>query len=220
MRLRTFAAAALLTCGLGSAASAQVVFTGKIEPATLASICQEETHVLTCTGLLPGSPTGVLLKSSSLDLDAYVGKVWKFTAFPRGVECPVWDVVAVAAPTATLTFCGSPTPGCPVRFRVGPSGVLGVWALFVSGGPDFAPVSPTAGTILIAPPGLLFAAGYTTGDTETLDFTIPPDVSLTGASLWWQGVRRDIGPIGPLELTNAACWTITGPSPPCILPDC
>lgn len=202
-------------------AAAQITFTGFIEPATLASFCQEETHFLTCTGPSPGFPSGVLLKSSAVDLDKFVGKNTKFTAIERGVECTIYDVIdAVTPPPATLVVCGNPVPGCPMRFRVGPSGVIGQYWLFFSTGPAFLPQTMFEGTILIASPATLLASGQTFGPTAAVDVTVPPNVSLTGMSFWFQGARQDIGPVGPIQLTNAVCLTVLGPSPPCFLPDC
>ena len=53
-----------------------------------------------------------------------------------------------------------------------------------------------------------------------MNLVLPADLSLTGVSLWFQGARQDIGPVGPLQATNAVCFTILGPSPPCISPGC
>ncbi|MHC5210421.1 MAG: hypothetical protein ACYTG2_06875 [Planctomycetota bacterium] len=209
-----------LLAALFTGADAQEVFTGSIEPASLASFCQEETHYLTCTAGTPGAPTGVLLKSTVLDLDDYVGKLTRFTAFPRGVECLIYDVVAAQPATSTLVSCGSPVPGCPMRFRVGPTGVLGQWVLFFSLSPDFLPVNPVKGTWLLGSPSFLVAQGSTSGSPTTLDIVLPPSVALTGLELWLQGARRDIGPIGPWEFSNAVCFTILGPSPPCLSIDC
>lgn len=215
-KLLALALAALVGSGL----SAQITFTGVIEKAQLASFCQEETHYLTCSGPLPSSPSGVLLKSSTLDLTPFEGKLWKFTALPRGVECLILDVIDVQPATATLVYCGNPVPGCPMRFRVGPTGVIGQWFLFSSLKPGFSPIDPVTGTLLLGPPVRFLKSGPTFGTGATFDIVLPPDVSLTGVSLWLQGARMDVGPVGPLEATNAVCFTILGPSPPCISPGC
>ena len=222
MHLQTNVVFGLVLAALAPATVAQEAeFTGVIEPATLPSICQEETHFLTCTGPKPFSPTGVLLKSSTLDLDEFVGQNMKYTAVLRGVTCPIWDVTSATLPSATLVSCGSPVPGCTMRFRVGPTGVIGRYSLFLSFSPDFRPPpARISGTVLLGPPIHVFATGLTFGPTAAFDFTIPPSVSLTGLDIWLQGARQDIGPIGPLEVTNAICFTILGPSPPCISPNC
>ncbi len=195
------------------AAHAQITFTGRIEKAFLPSICQEETHILVCNG--------ARLKSSTLNLDPFIGSNVKLFAVARGVTCTIYDVTAVGPPTATLDFCGNPVPGCPVRFRVGPSGVIGQYWLFMSFGSAFLPLGTTAGTQLIANPVFLIAMGPTSGPpNDVVDLVVPPDPVFTGLSLWFQGIRQDVGPIGPPELTNAICLTILGPSPPCIQPGC
>ena len=209
----------LLAVVLAAPGSAQVVFDGVIDNATLPSFCQEETHYLTCSFPDPSIPTGVLLKSSTLDLDKYVGKHARFTANLVGVECDIYDVTAVQwPPPGTLTWCGAPVPGCPMRFRVGPSGVLGQFWLFAALAPAFQPVDATLGTILLQPPVFLIGQGLTSG--APVDLTLPTDPAITGLSIFLQGLRQDIGPIGPPSLTNAACFTILGPSPPCLPNDC
>jgi hypothetical protein len=193
-------------------APAQVVFTGEIEKATLASFCQEETHVLECAG--------VLLKSSALDLAAFEGKVFEFTAEARGVECLIYDVTAVESASAHLVRCGNPVPGCPMRFRVGPTGVIGQYWLWLALSPTFLPLDQVTGTWMLNPPFFLLGSGLTFGDGSAVDIVLPPDPSLTGLTLFLQGARQDIGPIGPIELTNPLCFQILGPSPPCFEPDC
>lgn len=221
MNLSKLVASAIVAALIAPALSAQVTFTGVIEKATLASFCQEESHFLTCTGFSPSSPTGVLLKSSTLDLDKFEGKVTRFRAFPRGVECNIYDVFEAQIPApATLAVCGNPVPGCPMRLRVGPTGVIGNYFLFLSTQPAFIPLDDTLGTLLIAPPLYFVGAGQTFGPTAAFDFTLPSNPNLSGKSLWYQGVRQDIGPVGPPMLTNAICFTILGPSPPCFLPNC
>jgi hypothetical protein len=214
---RAFGAALLL----GGPLAAQATFTGVIQPASLATFCQEETHYLTCSASTPAAPTGLLLKSSTLDLSLWEGQNAVFTAVPRGVECEIWDVIDVhVPPPATLVVCGAPVPGCEMRLRVGPSGVLGQYWLYVSLAPGFVPINPVKGTLLIAEPLIFVASGSTAGLDATVDFTLPTMPLLTGLSLWFQGARRDIGPIGPVQLTNAVCLTILGPSPPCHSIDC
>lgn len=210
---RPFALASAVTLALCAApASAQVVFTGAIEPAPLASFCQEETHVLACSG--------TLLKSSTLDLEKFEGVLTKFTAVERGVECKIFDIIDAVPATSTLVSCGNPVPGCPMRFRVGPSGVIGQWFLFLSFDSAFTPINPVLGTAQIAAPASLLGSGPTFGTGAALDITLPGSIALSGLELHLQGMRQDIGPVGPLELSNSICFTILGPSPPCILPDC
>jgi hypothetical protein len=219
--LAFFVALSLSLTGAAVDAQAQATeFTGVITRATLPSFCQEETHYLTCTGFTPSSPTGVLLKSSTLDLDKYVGKNWKFNAVLAGVECDIWDVTSVAAPTATLVTCGTPSPGCTMRFRVGPTGVIGRFWLLWSRTSSFRPTpGPVRGTLLLGS-AHSFATGPTYGTGAEVDFELPPFVSLIGIDIWMQGARQDIGPIGPLELTNSICFTVLPTTGPCVQPGC
>lgn len=216
MLQRSMFPAALATCVAALLASgtanAQIVFTGVIEPATTPSTCQEESHFVECSGKL--------LKSTTLDLDAYVGKTFRYTAVPRGVTCEILDVVSVEPASATLVTCGNPVPGCSVRFRVGPTGVIGQWSLFMSLSSDFVPLNPIAGTVMLGFPYVNIGSGLTFGETAALDIGVPPVLALTGLKLYFQGIRNDIGPIGPKELTNPVCFTVFGPSPPCTLLDC
>ncbi|MCI0548568.1 MAG: hypothetical protein L0027_14950 [Candidatus Rokubacteria bacterium] len=205
--------------GFAGAASAQVTFTGVIEKATLPSICQEETHFLTCTGPSPDAPTGVLLKSSTLDLSSFEGQVATFTAQPRGVTCLIYDITAVdPTPAPTLEMCGTPGLGCPLRFRIHPSSAIGEFWLFLSGSPGFAPIDPVTGTVLLGPGFVLVAHGMT--PPGQVDVVVPADPALTGLELWLQGARRDIGPIGPITATNAVCFEIPGFVFVCETPDC
>jgi len=201
--------ALLFAALLAPAASAQVTFTGVIEKATLPSICQEETHFIACTGTTPDSPTGVLLKSSTLDLTPFEGKVATFTAQPRGVTCLIYDITAVdTTPAASLEMCGTPGLGCPMRFRVQPSTSLGEYWIWLSGSSGFAPIDPVTGTVMLGPGFILVAHGMT--PPGQLDVVIPADPVLTGLDLWLQGARRDLGPIGPITATNSVCFEIPG----------
>ncbi len=204
---------------LATTSAAQVSFTGVIEPATLPSICQEETHYLTCTSPNPSAPTGVLLKSSTLDLTPFEGKVAAFTAVPRGVTCLIYDVIAVdTTPPASLEMCGTPGLGCPIRFRVQPASSLGEYWLFLATSPGFTPIDPVTGTLLLGPGFVLVDQGTT--PPGQFDVVIPAVAALTGLDLWLQAARRDIGPIGPIQTTNAVCFEIPGFVLQCETPGC
>lgn len=203
------------------APTGSIVFTGVLRVATLPSICQEETHYIECTSPVAGQQFGsVLVKSSTLNLDPFVGKPMRYTCFAAGVTCLIYDITSVSPPTSFLTFCGTPAPGCPVRFRVGPTGVIGVWALFVSSSPTFQPIDPILGTAFIAQPVTLIASGATFGPTASVDLAIPPDPAWTGTQIWLQGVRADVGPVGPPEATNPICFTVLPSTVPCVQPGC
>jgi|GEM_PF-3308898 len=202
-------------------AAGTITFTGVLQKATLPSICQEETHYIECTGPIAGQQIGsVLVKSSTLNLDAYIGKPHRFTCFAAGVTCLIYDITSATPATAFLEWCGTPAPGCPVRFRVGPTGVIGVYALFASAAPTFVPLDPVLGTAFLTQPIFLIASGTTFGPTAAVDIGIPPSASWTGTQLWLQGVRADVGPVGPLEATNPVCFTVLSSTVPCVLPGC
>jgi hypothetical protein len=204
-----------------SAATGDIVFTGTLAQATLPSFCQEETHYIRCTGPFPGQEAGsVLVKSSTLNLDPFIGVPMRFTCVAAGVTCLIYDITDAAPATSFLTWCGTPAPGCPVRFRVGPTGVLGVYALFVSAAPGFVPLDPITGTAFLSQPVILIASGATLGATAAVDLAIPSDPSWVGTRLWFQGVRADVGPVSPLEATDPACFTVLPSTVPCFLPGC
>jgi len=210
MNRKTFVAslALALASALGSPAVAQTAtFTAVIEQATAPSICQEETHAVVCNG--------ALLKSTTLNLDQYVGKPFTFTATLGGVTCAIWNVTSVSIAKATLTHCGSAALGCPMRMRVGPTGVIGQWFLWYSLASDFQPLDPTTGTLMLGAPFHFLASGPTAGANPTFDFVMPSDPALIGLDIFAQGARMDIGPVGPPTLTNPTCFTIAPFLPPC-----
>lgn len=222
-RLSLFLATALVAPLAGAHAQAPtqlVTFTGKlvVAPVPGSAFCEGAEYALDCSGDALGSSAGIPVRSDDLDLSQLVGELYEYTAGWTVGPCTSLDVFDAAPPKATLVQCGNPVPGCPVRFRVGPSGAIGQWSLYFSAGPAFLPIGTDA-TLLIANPVLL-GSGLLFGETQTFDITVPPDVALTGLSLWFQGTRQSIAPVGPLQLTNAECLTILGPSPPCIAPDC
>jgi hypothetical protein len=219
MSLHRFASTLLAPAVLAGLASAQVVFTGVIEKAALPSICMEETHYLTCTAPDPAAPTGVLLKSTTLDLNQFVGQVASFTAVTAGVTCLIYDVTAVdTTPPAWLEMCGTAGLGCPLRFRVQPSSALGQYWLWMSPSPGFSPIDPVTGTALLGPGFVLVAQGST--PPGRFDVVVPADAALIGLDLWLQGARRDIGPLGPVQATNAVCFDLPGYPFYCEPPGC
>ena len=212
MKAKILAALVALASLAAPSAAQTATFTANIEPATLASFCQEETHFVSCNG--------TLLRSLVLDLDKYVGKPWEFTATLAGVECPIWYITKAVPAKGTLVYCGNAVPGCPIRMRVGPTGVIGQWYLWYSATPDFLPIDPVLGTAMLGGNIKFLATGNTFGATATYDTTVPNAPGLVGLNIYAQGARRDVGPIGPFTLTNPVCFKILGPSPPCILPGC
>jgi len=200
-----------------AAAQARVCVTGTVQQASGPSICgQPFTHEIDCSK--------VMLRSSAVNLNQFLGKTVELIGFDVGVTCPIIDVQQVLPAPATLIRCGSPTAGCPVKLKVCPVGI-GQWWLFLSFAPGFAPLgcsNPSGGihgTFLLGGPVFVIGSGAGTMCGETL-LNIPLNNSLVGLQVFFQGARRNVGPIGPLQLTNPECFTIGPPSPACVLPNC
>ena len=212
-------AAILLAVPLARVSAAQaagpLAVTGIVQPVPGPTICmQGETHFLECTQ--------VFLKSNVVDLNALVGQTLFLNGFDVGVTCHVIQVVAAQPANATLEWCGTPTLGCAVKFKVCP-GPLAVGLLFLSTGtaflPVFLPLNLAPQAVLISPPFIPVPLSIGGGCFQST-IPIPVDLSLVGANFWLQGARMDIGPVGPMQLTNAVCLTILPPLPPCIPPGC
>jgi hypothetical protein len=217
--LLTLFAAAALAGAAGLSGQQRVCITGVVQRAAGGpSICQQVfTHRLECTS--------VMLRSSSVNLEQHIGQNVELIGESVGVTCPLVEVKQVVSPTATLVQCGSPNIGCRVRLAVCPVGI-GQWWLFAAFGTDFIPlgcnsasVNGVEGTWLLGGPLVVLIGAGGPAACGTVDLDIPPDPILIGGELWFQGLRRDIGPVGPLELTNAECFRI-GPPAPCVLPSC
>ncbi|QDU66003.1 hypothetical protein [Engelhardtia mirabilis] len=204
--------------GPAQAAAQPATFTGVIESLPGPGPCNDAKYYLKCSGPLAGSQDGIHVRSLTVDLSPFVGQIIQYTSTYTPGPCASLSVLTAQLPQATLVKCGNAVPGCPMRLRVGPSGEIGQWSLYYSLAPAFLPILPDA-TLLISNPQFL-AAGLLFGDTATFDFTVPSGPSVTGLSIWFQGTRQSIGPVGPLRLTNAECLTILGPSPPCFEPGC
>ena len=193
------------------AAAQTSTFTGVLEAATT-SPCVSATHSV--------SHNGALMKSSTLDLNQYLGTAQKFTADFVSGPCPMWDVTSVSPATSTLTFCGTPAIGNLIRLRVGPTGVIGQWYLCWSVNPLFGPIDSTLGSVMIAPPFHSLGSGATFGLDSYFEAGIPADPALVGLTIYAQGARHDIGPVGPLELTNPTSFEILPFTGLYILPSC
>lgn len=183
----------------------EVAFTGVVQKYSGISVCVAPTHMLDCTG------DTFKLVSSTLDLDLYVGKNVKLYAQKADI-CPIYDVHAVEEPPpATLAICGTGGLGCPIRLRSGPGGIS-QHALWVSLKPDLVTLNPSKGSFMLAQPFYLMGiqSGGFPAEGAAFDLTIPPNPILTGVTLYFQAARRDVGPVGPLHLSNNACIEIVG----------
>ncbi|HET6202425.1 MAG TPA: hypothetical protein VFI25_06450 [Planctomycetota bacterium] len=191
-----------LACALvlvGSGASAQVIVNGIVQPVPGPTICmQGETHLLECTS--------VFLRSSTIDLNNFVGQTVRVTGVDVGLLCTVIEVTSAVPAGVTLDFNGAPTPGGTVAFTVCvfTSNPPHVYALFVSPSSGYLPLDPILGTALLGPPVVLFGAGFTFG-CSNVPVSIPPDPSLVGASFWIQAFGSGTF---VTQLSNAVCLTI------------
>jgi hypothetical protein len=122
-------------------------------------------------------------------------------------------------PPASLDWCGSATPGCDLRFVICPGGLSQYW-LWVSPGNGYHPLAPTKGSWLLGDPAFLVATGIGGAACQSVDIKVPADPGIIGVTLYLQAARRDIGPIGPAELTNSICLTILLTATPCVPPGC
>lgn len=204
--------AALLASAAVVPAQSPVCATGVIEPVGGPSICQQgETHRL--------AGTRVLLRSSTVNLATHVGQNVRIEGVDIGLLCTVVEVNVVTAPLATLEHCGTPMPGCAVKFKVGP-GAIGRWALLASFGQAFQPLGCVGrdfldGTLLLTLPAVTVGFGMFTGPFGEVVLAIPNVPALSGTTLWLQGARQDIGPVGPVEFTNSEVLQLVPFMPPC-----
>jgi hypothetical protein len=185
----------------------EVAFTGVVQKfdGAIIAICAPPTHEFEC------SDGTFFLTSSTIDLDLYLGKNVKL--YGNKVEIP---------PPATLAICGTFGFGCPARVRSGPGGIS-QHALWVSLKPALVPLNPSKGSFLLAEPFLLIGlqAGGFPPEGAAFDFFIPAGPpALAGVPIYFQAARRDIGPVGPMHLSNAVCMEIVGFVLVCWDPDC
>jgi len=204
----------LLSLSLCAAAVAQapVCLSGTVQPVGGPTICmQGETHRLV--------DTSVLLKSSTVNLNQYVGQLVRIEGRDIGLVCNVIDVTAVTPTYAQLAICGTPMPGCQIKVKVGP-GAIGQYAILASFGTGFLPIGCAPpdfvdGTMLLRSPALTLVVAMFPGPYGELVWQIPNQPSLQGVQIWFQGARQDVGPVGPVQLTNSARILIVPFMPPC-----
>ena len=211
--LRIFA----LVCLLAATPAAQVRFTGVLTRSAPSATCPEGGFTL---AHVDARQADVRLASSALELDDYLGVNAVFTADASSAKCASWEITSVdVQPSAALSTCGNAVPGCPVRLRIGPPDQLGQYLLFFSLAPDFAPLDPSLGTLLLRGPTLL-TGGATFGTEGAVDLVVPTHPVLTGTSFWFQAARRDVAPVGSWAMTNAIRVTVLPETAACSDSDC
>ena len=215
--LIVFATHALLAAQV--VAPPEVAFSGVVQPSSFAmdaAICAPPTHEIECSGGL------FFLTSSTIDLDQYIGTNVKLYGTSL-VECPMYNIHKVEVPPpATLAICGTGGLGCPIRLRSGPGG-LSQHAFLVSLSPGLLPLNPLKGSLQLGEPFFVLAnsgAGNFPPEGAAFDFSIPLTTSLTGLTIYFQSVRRNVGPVGPMQFSNPVCIEIVGHVFVCWTPDC
>jgi hypothetical protein len=215
---RSLVALAMLLCT--AAASAQpgrlICITGQVEPSPGFTICmQGETHLL--------ADTRVWLKSSTVHLPQYEGQVVRVVGRDIGVTCTVLDVMQVTPASATLSWCGSGSTCCDLKLSLCPGG-LGRGVIMAATGPGYQPMGCAQtgfldGTFLLGADAFPIWVG-TFGACGGFQFSVPCDNALVGVDVWFQGARHDIGPVGPLFLSNVLRVRIAPFLPPCAPINC
>jgi len=211
-----------LTCLLVLVAAAvaqseppDVGITGVVIPTPGPIGCGLSTHLLTCTDVF-------LYADDPAKLDAVVGHNVKLLGNEvpvPGVTCHLIKVSEVEEPPpATLVACGSFVPGCTVKFVICPGGLsqFGLWVALDQG---YKPITPLKGTWLLGEPFFLIALGFDGAACHEVVFDVPAMPILVDVPVWFQAARREIGPVGPLQLTNVECVTLQ-PGGPCVSPGC
>ncbi|HEX6812856.1 MAG TPA: hypothetical protein VF384_14615 [Planctomycetota bacterium] len=195
-----------------AATQSQVCVSGVVQPVTSPTICmQGETHYLAGTSLF--------LRSTVVPLAQFVGQNVRVQGPDIGLVCRVLDVTAIFPAPARLESCGTPMPGCSMRFKLTP-GAIGQYGLFGSLGPGFAPLGCAPpdvfdGSLLLGWPLHTFVIALFTGPAGDYVWPLPNTPAIQGVQVWMQGARQDIGPIGPIQFTNLVRFTIVPFMPPC-----
>ncbi len=181
---------------LSSVTAAQDVhINGIVEPAGPGTV--------TCPYAFQIQDAGVFLDpASAVSLSGLAGQVVRLSG-PLLLDpvCPqpVMLVTSVTPATATLDACGTPRPGCTIRFKIGPPTVSLNYLAASVGGPDFLDLGDPLGVLFLQPPPILLGQAGVGG---TLDVPIPP-VGLVGITVTVQGLHVEVGPVtGQAALTN------------------
>lgn len=204
--MRFLLAATLLLAAVP--AQTRICVSGVVEDAGFTICMQGETHRL--------ADTPVYLRSNTINLASFLGQNVRVDGIDIGLMCRVLDVTAVTPAPATLELCGTPMPGCSIKFKVGPFGV-GLWALAASFGSGFLPLgcSPPDfldGTWLLGSPAVTLVVAPFSGPFGEFTWPLPNSPSLQGISLRFQGARQDTGPV---QFTNVLPVLLVPFMPPC-----
>lgn len=207
--MKPFLAAALLLAAVP--AQTRICVSGVVVTSGF-TICQQgETHRL--------ADTSVYLRSSTVNLNAFLGQNVRVDGTDIGLLCRVLDVTAATPAPATLELCGTPMPGCSIKFKVGP-GAVGSYALAASFGSGILPLgcSPPDmldGTWLLGSPAVTIVVAPFSGPFGEYTWPLPNNPSLQGVSLRFQGARQDTAPVGPAQFTNVLPVQLVPFMPPC-----
>jgi hypothetical protein len=146
--------------------------------------------------------TGVLVNPGLLDLAPYVGQIVHLTATDQTGGCPtkILMATAVSEATATLEACGVPRPGCPMRFRVGPTAAGQNFLAASLGEQEFVNLGAPLGVLFLGSPLVLLGS---TGPGGVLELTVPSIAP--GVPIQLQGLHVEVGPTtaalsNPLQL--------------------
>lgn len=201
--MKTFLAALLL---LAPALGSQTSFNAKIVP--------DPTGCPSTPFRVDG--VNVVLDDSLVSLAPFAGQIVRLTGelLPSICNLPTFRVEAVGPATATLRSCGTPVPGCPMRFELGPPAISSNALYFSLTGEQFLPLrDPLGVSFLVAPrrAGVVVANPY-------LDLTIPPHVPV-GTRVWLQSHHLSVGPVRPPGvLSNPLSFSILPGGVPCVDP--
>ncbi|HZM01071.1 MAG TPA: hypothetical protein VFD43_12555 [Planctomycetota bacterium] len=198
----------------------EVSVTGFVTPLPVldaaSALCIAPTHQLECP------EDTVFLWSNKVDLGALLGQNVKLRGMLAS-DCGIVAVESIESPPATLTACGSPQLGCPIRLRSGPGGLTQHW-LFVALAGGFLPLNPEKGSLLLGEPLFLIGSSGAGqfGDTgAAFDFNMPSNPVLVGLQLNFQAASRKVGPVGPIHFSNSVCMDVFGfVGMLCVEPDC
>jgi hypothetical protein len=194
-------AAALSVAALAAPLSAQnpLRVVGRLEAVNGPTICNQRlTHRIECTR--------VYLVSRAIDLTAWTGQIADIQGIDRGLICTVIDVTQIQPAAGTLTVTGTPALGSTLTFTLTGPG-MSFNAALLGSGPLFMPFDLSLGTLFIAPPLYVLAAGASSGSAQ-FSLTLPIDPMLIGYEAFLQSLHQPIGPVGPPLFGNPLCFAI------------